>query len=64
MSLDYLPAVDHHGDKVTQAEYDYLKWFKQSADFGPADGDVHSGMNDHYERQTGNKVPKDWREEE
>jgi hypothetical protein len=45
------------------AELAYLKWFKQNADFGPADTDVHMGMDETYEYETGNRVPKDWRTE-
>jgi hypothetical protein len=46
-----------------QAELHYLKWFKQNADFGPADSDVHAIMNDQYEERTGRAVPEGWREE-
>jgi hypothetical protein len=44
-------------------ELAYLRWFKQNADFGPADGDVHRNMDDAYESRTGNKVPDNWRTE-
>lgn len=49
---------------VSRAEYDYLVWFVQYADFGPADGDVRDGMREHYESSTGKRVPKGWRGEE
>ena len=56
MSLDYLPA--RSGDKsVTQAEYDWLLWFFQRADFGPADGDVRIMLEDQYEKETGRTIP-------
>ena len=45
------------------AELKYLRWFKQNADFGPADGDVHMIMDEQYEKETGNKVPANWRQE-
>jgi hypothetical protein len=47
-----------------EAELEYLRWFKQHADFGPADGDVHQMLDDQYEANTGNQVPKNWRNEE
>jgi hypothetical protein len=42
------------------AEMDYLRWFKNNADFGPADEDVHDLMNSTYTLVTGKPVPKDW----
>lgn len=59
----------HPMDKILQAEedheaeFEYLTWFKQNADFGPADSDVHSGMDADYLYQTGKEVPKNWRQE-
>jgi hypothetical protein len=44
-------------------ELDYLKWFKQHADFGPADSDVHQIMDMQYEEETGKTVPTDWAQE-
>lgn len=44
-----------------EAELDYLRYFKQHADFGPADGDVHQAIDLMYEESTGKRVPKDWR---
>jgi hypothetical protein len=46
------------------AELDYLRWFKQHTDFGPADGDVQDNMNAAYEARTGKKVPEGWRRNE
>jgi hypothetical protein len=43
-------------------ELEYLKWFKQNADFGPADSDVHAIMDRQYTMQTGNLVPEDWKQ--
>jgi hypothetical protein len=45
------------------AELDYLRWFKQNADFGPADGDVHAIMDEQYTKETGKPVPTDWAQE-
>ena len=42
------------------AEVQYLTWFKQNADFGPADDDVHMIMNEQYTKQTGQPVPPGW----
>ena len=47
-----------------QAELHYLRWFKQTADFGPADSDVHMLLNEQYVRDTGRPIPKGWGEEE
>jgi outer membrane protease len=47
-----------------EAELKYLRWFKIHADFGPADGDVHQMLDEQYEEDTGNQVPKNWRNEE
>jgi hypothetical protein len=41
-------------------ERKYLDWFFQNADFGPADGDVRSIMEEQYERETGKPVPTDY----
>lgn len=41
-----------------KAEYEYLQWFYQNCDFGPADSDVRKCLNDHYEMETGAKVPE------
>lgn len=49
--------------EVDKAEYDWLVWFAQMADFGPADGDVRYHLQQMYERDTGNAVPEDWRYE-
>lgn len=41
-----------------EAELHYLRWFKEAADFGPADGDVHDIMDTQYTKETGKPVPK------
>lgn len=49
--------------KKEATELEYLTWFKQNADFGPADDDVHQIMDEQFENKTGKRVPKDWRRE-
>lgn len=44
-------------------ELKYLTWFAQNADFGPADGDVKTWLQEKYEKETGNKVPDGWKYE-
>ena len=45
-------------------EVEYLRWFKQNADFGPADSDVHAIMDEQYTKDTGKPVPAGWAQEE
>ena len=45
-------------------ELEYLKWFRQHADFGPADCEVKTYMHEDFEKETGTRVPKNWRYEE
>lgn len=66
MGASYMEAMDslekrHHAE---HEELLYLRWFKQNADFGPADSDVHMLMNQAYERDTGKRVPDGWRHDE
>lgn len=44
------------GTKEEQ-ELEYLRWFYEACDFGPAHGDVIDLMNEEFEEQTGKKVP-------
>jgi len=62
-------AIDIHGEPIieyTRSDlvegYDYLFWFFQNADFGPADLDVRLIMQERYELTTGERVPNDLRE--
>ena len=41
-------------------ELEYLKWFFQNADFGPADCDVKCGLEECFEKETGMLVPKNY----
>lgn len=46
------------------AELDYLRWFYQNADFGPADSDVRWRLNKQYVAATGNPLPVGYQSEE
>lgn len=39
-------------------ELEYLKWFYDVADFGPADGDVRYYMNERFMDSTGKNLPE------
>lgn len=41
-------------------ELEYLRWFKQNADFGPADSDIHEIMALEFMENTGKNIPKGW----
>jgi hypothetical protein len=47
-----------------EAERDYLQWFHQEADFGPAEGDVRAALNKRYTAETQNPVPEGYGTEE
>lgn len=57
--MNYMEALQGQIQKLEakEAELHYLRWFKQNADFGPADSDVHMFMDQAYERDTGKRVP-------
>lgn len=46
-----------------QIELDYLRWFYQEADFGPADSDVRYYLNEQYVKE-GGKIPAAYQDEE
>lgn len=48
---------------ITKQEYDYLKWFRCEADFGPAHGDVIYFMHRDY-KAAGGVLPEGWFDEE
>lgn len=60
-SLDTYDAQVQFHPKKTAAELHYLVWMRQEMDFGPAHGDVVDIMHERYEKETGQKVPEDWR---
>lgn len=41
-------------------ELEYLKWFRQNADFGPADSDVKEIMDENFMRETQKNLPEGW----
>jgi hypothetical protein len=41
-------------------ELEYLEWFRQTADFGPADSDVKESMNHDFMEESGKNLPKGW----
>ena len=41
-------------------ELEYLTWFRQNADFGPADSDVKDAMNESFMEETGKNLPEGW----
>lgn len=45
------------------AELEWLKWFYQNCDFGPADGDVRASLRDEFQQETGKLVPEGYEEE-
>lgn len=46
-----------------QAEMEWLRWFYQHADFGPADGDVRDSLRAEYVEKTGNPLPEGYQTE-
>lgn len=41
-------------------ELEWLTWFAQNADFGPADSDVRDAMKRRFKRETGKRLPEGW----
>lgn len=41
-------------------ELEYLKWYRQNTDFGPADGDVKDGLSEEFIEMTGKDLPEGW----
>ena len=39
---------------------EYLTWFRQEADFGPADSDVKELLNQQFMDDTGKNLPEGW----
>jgi len=48
------------GKKERATELEWLKWFAQNADFGPADGDVKDIMRQQFQKETGKLMPEGW----
>lgn len=41
-------------------ELDYLRWFHDNVDFGPAQTEVMQNCQKHYQIRTGKDVPANW----
>ncbi len=41
-------------------ELEYLRWFFDKCDFGPAHGDVIYSLNEEFVEETGKLLPKDY----
>ncbi len=46
----------------TASDMEYLRWFHDNADFGPSDEDVRMILQDEFEKQTGKRVPRRYKE--
>lgn len=44
-------------------EFDYLRWFRLNADFGPGHGDVIDHLHTYYKKETGRDIPEGWEDE-
>ncbi len=42
------------------SELEYLRWFRQECDFGPADADVKEILNKAFMQETGKNLPEGW----
>lgn len=42
-------------------ELEFLRWFYDNCDFGPADAEVRKILLDEYKQTTGRTSPYDWR---
>lgn len=49
-------------NKKAASELEWLEWFYLNCDFGPAHEDVVSILKDEFEKETGKKIPKGWRD--
>lgn len=46
--------------KERATELEYLTWFRNEADFGPAHSDVIEILNNYFMKQTGKNLPNGW----
>lgn len=46
--------------KERATEIEWLRWFAQNADFGPAHGDVFEILQRAFMRSTGKLLPEGW----
>jgi hypothetical protein len=53
------------GVKMEEAtELEYLRWFYQNADFGPADEDVRQYLRDAFVEDAGKQIPVGYQRED
>ncbi len=45
------------------SELEFLEWFYQNADFGPADSDVQRDMKNRFMDETGKNIPEGYNED-
>jgi len=50
--------------KERATELEWLAWFYQMADFGPADGDVRYFMKQDFQKEKGKDLPEGYGEED
>lgn len=54
-----MPVIEE--TKTEEAtELEWLTWFCQEADFGPADSDVRHALKERFKKETGKELPKGW----
>lgn len=46
--------------RTRATELEYLKWFRNNADFGPASSDVIDALNEDFMETTGKNLPEGW----
>ena len=69
--IPYLQNCPHQGEgwclkcvKEMALELNYLKWWRLNVDCGPGEGDYFYDLNRRYEKETGEKIPEGWNDEE
>lgn len=43
-------------------EFEWLRWFAIAADFGPSHGDTMVWYMRRFEKETGKRIPEQWRD--
>lgn len=43
--------------------FEFLEWFYENADFGPADEDVREFMKRNFKKKTGKEIPEEYDDE-
>jgi hypothetical protein len=49
--------------KERSTEIEWLRWFYEEADFGPADGDVRMYLKEDFVEETGKLLPEEYEDE-